>query len=393
MDIEEGIKRINGVLEVEIQGFFTERFINLCKINNIKIWNIKNIVSGIIRFNISIKDFKKLKPIARKTKCKIKIVKKQGMYFNLFRYRKRKIVYILVLMLIFLCILSTTFIWDIEIVGNENISKNDVLNCINNSGLYVGKNKIGLKTKNIINELRINIPGVAWAGIEIDGTKAVVKIVEKTSLNVEDREDGTIGDIVSTKSGVIEKIVVENGTAIQREGDYVEEGRILIEGKVYSKIIDTKDVKAKGKVILKTNYYYNNKYSFKEEKKNYTGKKRFSIGLTINDRENYIKYLDKSLNYDIIKHSYNINIFGIKFSIDWYVFNLYDVEYVDITEEDIIQKAKNDAELFIKNVTSNLKNPQIISNEVIVKEKSDDFMDIEIIYTLNEEDGVYRKRN
>ena len=103
--------------------------------------------------------------------------------------------------------------------------------------------------------------------------------------------------------------------------------------------------------------------------------------------------MDKSLNYDIIKHSYNINIFGIKFSIDWYVFNLYDVEYVDITEEDIIQKAKNDAKKKKKNVTSNLKNPQIISNEVIVKEKSDDFMDIEIIYTLNEEDGVYRKRN
>ena len=83
MDIEEGIKRINGVLEVEIQGFFTERFINLCKINNIKIWNIKNIVSGIIRFNISIKDFKKLKPIARKTKCKIKIVKKQGICLDI----------------------------------------------------------------------------------------------------------------------------------------------------------------------------------------------------------------------------------------------------------------------------------------------------------------------
>ena len=43
MELEDGIKRINGTVEVEIQGFFTERFINLCKINNIKIWNIKNI--------------------------------------------------------------------------------------------------------------------------------------------------------------------------------------------------------------------------------------------------------------------------------------------------------------------------------------------------------------
>ena len=60
MELEEGIKRINGTIEVQIEGFFTERFINLCKINNIKIWNIKNILNGMVRFNIAIKDFKSL---------------------------------------------------------------------------------------------------------------------------------------------------------------------------------------------------------------------------------------------------------------------------------------------------------------------------------------------
>ena len=39
MNLEEGIKKISGTVEVEVQGFFTERYINLCKINNINIWN------------------------------------------------------------------------------------------------------------------------------------------------------------------------------------------------------------------------------------------------------------------------------------------------------------------------------------------------------------------
>ena len=74
MNLEEGIKKINGTVEVEVVGFFTERYINLCKINNIKIWNIQTIGSGIVRFNIAIKDFKQLRKITKKTKCKVKIL-------------------------------------------------------------------------------------------------------------------------------------------------------------------------------------------------------------------------------------------------------------------------------------------------------------------------------
>lgn len=393
MDIEEGVKRINGILEVEIQGFFTERFINLCKINNIKIWNIKTVVSGIVRFSISIKDFKKLKGIARKTKCKVKIIKKQGLYFNMFRYRKRKLAYILIILLICACVFSTTFVWNIEVVGNNTIDTNVVVEELKNAGLYVGKSKINLKTKNIINELRININNIAWAGIEIDGTKVIVKIVEKTNLKEDYREDGTIGDIVSTKPGVVEKIIVENGTAIQNPGDYVEEGRILIEGKIYSKLMDTKDVKAKGRAILKTNYSYCNFYSFKKENRIYKNKRKYSIGFTLNDRENYINYLDKSLNYDIIKKSFNIGIFGFSISLDFYTFNIYDVEYADRTEEEIIEEAKKDAQNYINDILPTLINPQVVNIETNIHDSNSEGMNVEVIYTLNEEDGIYRKRN
>ena len=393
MDIEEGIKRINGVIEVEIQGFFTERFINLCKINNIKIWDIKNIVSGIVRFNISIKDFKKLKSIARKTKCRVKILKKKGLYFNMFRYRKRKIAYLLILIFICLCIVSSTFVWNVEISGNESIDTMYILSQLKDAGLYIGKNKINLNTKNIINRLRINVSDIAWAGIEIDGTNAYVKIVEKTNLKEDNREDGTIGDIVSTKSGIIEKVTAENGTAISQAGDYIEEGRIVIEGKIYSKVLETKDVKAKGKIVLRTNYNYSDFYSYKKENKIYNGRKKYSIGLTINDKENYINYLDKSLSYDIIKSSHEFKLFGFSFSLDFYTFNFYDVEYVDRSEEEIIQQAKQDAQNYIDEVLPTLRNPQILNCEVSILDKTEEGINVNVLYTLNEEDGVYRKRN
>ena len=72
MGIISNVKNKIGVVTVQIEGFFTERFINLCKINNIKIWEIRNIVKGVVRFEISIYDFKKLRKVAKKTKCKVK---------------------------------------------------------------------------------------------------------------------------------------------------------------------------------------------------------------------------------------------------------------------------------------------------------------------------------
>ena len=60
MGITENIKNISGIVTVQIEGFFTERFINLCKINNINIWDVRNIVKGVVRFKIRKRDFKKL---------------------------------------------------------------------------------------------------------------------------------------------------------------------------------------------------------------------------------------------------------------------------------------------------------------------------------------------
>ena len=103
----------------------------------------------------------------------------------------------------------------------------------------------------------------------------------------------------------------------------MEEGRILIEGKIYSEFLETKDVTAKGTVLLKTQYEYKNEYDYNVQEKEYTGKNKYNIGIGINGKENYINYLDKSINYDIIKSSKDINLFGNNISFILYRFDIY----------------------------------------------------------------------
>lgn len=192
MGITSSLQNAKGVVTVQIEGFFTERFINLCRINNIKIWEIRNIVKGVVRFKIGVSDFKKLRMVARKTKCKVSIKQKQGLYFTFFKYRKRKIVVFLLAMAIFFTIAFSSFIWNINVIGNENISKEEILEALNKSGLYIGKCKVGMDKKEVINNLRLNMKEITWAGLEIDGTLATVKVVEKTKLDAESIQNDKI---------------------------------------------------------------------------------------------------------------------------------------------------------------------------------------------------------
>ena len=82
---------ILGYVRITVEGYYIERFINICRNNKIIIWNLKRDKSVRLNLNIGIKDFKKIKKIAKKTKCKVKIIKKKGLPFLFNRYKKRKI--------------------------------------------------------------------------------------------------------------------------------------------------------------------------------------------------------------------------------------------------------------------------------------------------------------
>ena len=227
---------ILGYITIEVEGFFIERFINICKIKNILLWNIKRKNSTRIKANISIKDFKNIKPILRKTKCKSKIESKKGIPFIFNKYRKRKIFIITFLMIIFLMIIISRFIWNIEIIGSDNISKNEIKNNLEESGLKIGVLKSKVNIKDIINEIRLKRDDIAWMGIKLKGTNAIVEIVE-SDKKPEIIDENDYCNIISNKEGIIKKIDAQRGTALVKPGDVVKKGTILIRrmdrGKIY----------------------------------------------------------------------------------------------------------------------------------------------------------------
>src|SRR5574344_2243269 len=130
-----------GYVNISVEGYFKERFINICISKKILLWNIKRKKSTFLSTNIGIKDFKKLNNIAKQTKCKIKIKGKKGLPFIFNRYRKRKIFAIFLCLIIFIVLFLSNFIWNIDIVGNEKIKSEEILETLKKEGLETGKLK------------------------------------------------------------------------------------------------------------------------------------------------------------------------------------------------------------------------------------------------------------
>ena len=259
---------IFGYVRISIEGYYIERFINICRNKKITIWNLKRNGEIKLDFNIGINDFKKVTKIAKQTKCKIKIKRKRGLPFIFNKYKKRKVFFIFLIILVVILIVLSNFIWNIEIIEDSENKADNIYQDLVESGLKIGIPKSKINTKEIINKTRLKRDDVAWIGIELKGTNAVVKIVKSTA-KPEIVNDEDYCNIVSDKQGVITKINAQNGTAAVKVGDTVNIGTTLINGWMEGKFTGIRYVHAKGNIQAKV-WYTKNKiilYNTTERKK------------------------------------------------------------------------------------------------------------------------------
>ena len=264
---------ILGFVNITVEGFFVERFINNCINNKIFLWKIKRKNSTLLTANINIKDFKKIRNIAKKTKCKVNINSKKGLPILLHRYRKRKLLLIILVPIVLAVLISSRFIWNIEVVGTESIASEEIITQLEQEGVSIGKRKSSVDSKKVINNIRLKRDDISWMSLDMKGTNIIVTIVEaEKKPNIIDKN--VYCNIVSNERGLITKITADTGTALVKPGDIVEKGDILIGGYMEGKYTDTRYVHAKGTVEAKVWYTKNIKSGSTREIREETGNKK-----------------------------------------------------------------------------------------------------------------------
>ena len=301
---------ILGYLEIKVEGYFIEKFINNCLKSNIFLWNIKRKRTTIMTCNIGVKDFKNIRKILKQTKCRIKIEKKKGLPFTFNKYRKRKIFALLIFIILIIIAILSNFVWNIQIEGTEKISKDELIQTLKEEGLSIGKFKPGIETREIINKVRLDRDDIAWIGIEITGTNAIVKVVEAEE-KPEIVDEDEYCNIVATKDGVVTKIMAQNGTPLVKNGDLIKKGTVLIGGWLEGKYTGTRYVHSNGQVEAKVWYTQKERVYLKETKKEDTGEAQNKYSVNINNFIiNFNKRVSKFENYDTIEEAKKIKLFS-----------------------------------------------------------------------------------
>ena len=131
------------------------------------------------------------------------------------KYKNRKVFIFLFFTLVLSIFMLSNFIWNIEIIGNEQLSEKEIIETLNKNGLKQGSLKFKIDSKKIIEKIRLENEKIAWIGIDLKGTNAKVTIAEATE-KPEIIDENEYCDIVSTKEGIITKVNAINRNSISK---------------------------------------------------------------------------------------------------------------------------------------------------------------------------------
>ncbi|SFS82074.1 sporulation protein YqfD [Marininema halotolerans] len=272
---------LKGSLHIELQGEHLADFINKATNAGLDLSRIQWLEEKKISLTLPIADFYRLRPFLRSTKTKVRIRSKLGFPFWIARVKKRHFFltgFGLFLVIIFFL---SSLVWSVEVEGNEMIPTGEILASLQEEGVYVGQMKSRIPdTSEIQHRLTDKIPRLSWVGFRIEGTRAILTVVEKKRVTEEEQtgEQGRV-NLIAKRSGLISDIQIERGHPVVDVNDIVKKGQLIVSGRYGDNENNSgegvpsadKIVGAKGKVLGEVWYESEVTVPMMQKRKVYTG--------------------------------------------------------------------------------------------------------------------------
>ena len=392
-----------------VTGEETLRFVNLCRNNGIELRHLVR-RENAIQMEIDAENFKKLRPLVRKTHVKIHILNRHGPAFFFYRHKRRW--WFLLGMTVFagMIYILSLFVWQIDIDGNRKYTDALILQALAQMDVKTGCRKSEIDLTEIEEELRIMYNEITWVSASITGTKLQIELREgdlKISgssgggqtgnvKRVENRENNPKtqngesetdlpANLVADEDAIITNLVVRRGTVAVRYGDEVKKGDVLIEGKVYIYNEDETLKKvdyltAEGDVFGKYQELYEKHYQRKHEVRSYTGKNYRELGVEIVGKsfclpvwENILKkQLEENTLSEVWSWKKQFRLtptFYLPFALEYTEYVPYENVVEEYTDEVIKKMAEEELQKYLNELEK--KGVQIISNSVTISLDAD----------------------
>lgn len=371
------MKFFRGFLLVRLSGYSPERFLNLCSNHNILIWNLSN-QGNDYEFYISIAGFRKLKPLLKKTKTRLVILKRVGFPFFLYRHRKRKMYFAGIVLCLGFLLYLTTFIWLIDINGNSLITDDTILTFLEEKESSFGSLKKDIDCVALEEALRTEYSDIIWASVRIDGTKMTIDLQENLVTNQDaDREkvapEGAY-DLVADKDAIITSIVTRKGTPQVKAKSQVKTGDILVGSRldIYNdsnEIVDYIYVTSDADIWGQTTYTYQDSFPLQYNRRVRMGEGKSIYGISLFSYQmelpSFFKKKEPFLSYTESRQLALAKDYYIPITFEKTTYYPCDYEKVILTETQAKEQATENLSVFLKKLEE--KGIQITDKNVMIE--------------------------
>lgn len=359
-----------GYLRMRLTGYSPERFLNLCSANGIEIWDL-NYKGGTYEFYMTLKDFRSSKGLVRKAKVRLRIIKKLGLPFFLYKNRTRKLMFAGFASFFMLLYVMSLFVWDISFEGNYHYTDEVLTKYFESQDIRYGMYKGRISCDEIESGIRNRFPEITWVSARVSGTRLLVKIKENEVLSAIPEKDGSPCDLVASRDGTITKMIVRRGIAQVEIGDTVEKGQLLVSSAVpitndAEELVRIEYVPADADIHAQTEYRYTKSIPSLHQVKSKTGKKKhgyyvkaLAYNLTLllpSRRDSQWQYVMEEVQFKIFENFYLPFYLG-RISGEEYV--TYERFYMPEEKKEIADRLQS---WFLENLME--KGVQIIENSV-----------------------------
>lgn len=339
-------------------------------------------------FEITEAEYLKLRSIENFEDYGVITKDRKGIPYIFSRYKRRYGILIGAIVFFILTGLSSNYVWDIRIEGNDRISDAEIRENLKELGFGIGSNIRKTDFYNICHRLLLLNDGISWVSVNMEGTYAVVKLIERSEQDIE-RDNGTPSNLVAEIDGEIVRTETEFGQLEVMPGQTVKAGELLISGVVKVGQGDSGRfvlVRSKGKVFAKTKRVFRIEVPLKSTKSVFKErvilkKSLFFFGKSIKLKENYSILNDKC---DIITLNKRVVLFeGLSQRFETPLPVSVRTEYADIYEDVDVTYSEEEALLIAENEMAQAISEVLPEAEMISKESGYEVIDGVLVLTWN----------
>ena len=261
---------VTGSFRLTYSSSEPEAYLEALHRMNVPLWGIRK-QEDSLSFSLSPRHLHLAKALVPKGKESGLETKAEGILVWWERFGKRLGLFVGLALFCTLSLLSTLFVWSVEVEGNALFSDREIRARLSEMGLRPGVLLSRVDTRNFSLAFQVENKEFSHASLNLIGTRAILTVREREQKEMREEETGDANLVAAIHGKILRYEVLAGQTAVKR-GDLVQKGDLLISGVVERSNGAFTTTRARGRVLAQTERSFSVTIPLEEVESVFTGR-------------------------------------------------------------------------------------------------------------------------